>query len=482
MREKLPRVEEAFIRKKGRKRKKKEVMIIMKLSLVGSSWSFLLNFIPFFFLFIFSIEGIHSSPLVDSFESCFNESDPSLNDEALFMGPKEYSRSLIRGSHKFSIDLLRYLANFESKDSSNGLLVSPFSVWSALLATYMGSKGSTESEIKTALSIQDIPKQAVGMSYQGLRLWYNLKKDSSGKNGKYSYSAANRIFINDRLSLNHCIREHFSQEVEAINFTDSLEAVHHMNEWVSNMTRGKIKQLMAKGSVNPWTQMVLANAVYFQSKWLYQFDSSATEQRHFQVTPSESMQIPFMVQTANLMIGTSDKLKLQVLDLPYADSQFSMLILLPDPSRGIDGLVRILSPQDIYELVGEMYEDEVQLSLPKFKMEQEFDLAGPLYSMGIKNLFDPRFADLSGFFQSNSPHGNGTEEKGVTVNSVVHKTLIKVDEEGTEAAAATAFLMARSGRPAFPTKFIADRPFLFIIRDTATNVILFIGVVRRPGL
>ena len=458
----------------------------MKLSLVGSSWSLLLNLIPFFFLISFPIEGIHSSPLVDSFESCFNESDPSFNDEALFMGPKEYSRSLIRGSHKFSIDLLRYLANFESKDSSNGLLVSPFSVWSALLATYMGSRGSTESEIKTALSIQDIPKQAVGMSYQGLRLWYNLKKDSSGKNGKYSYSAANRIFINDKLSLNHCIRDHFSQEVEAINFSESLHAVEHMNGWVSNMTRGKIRQLISKGSVNPWTQMVVANAVYFQSKWLYRFDSSSTEQRHFQVTPSETMQIPFMVQTANLMIGTSDKLKVQVLDLPYADSQFSMLILLPDPSRGIDGLIRVLSPQHIYELVGEMYDDEVQVSLPKFKMEQEFDLAGPLYSMGIKNLFDPRFADLSGFFEPKSHNGNGTDdssvEKGVTINSVVHKTLIKVDEEGTEAVAATAFLMARSGRPAFPTKFTADRPFLFIIRDTATNVILFIGVVRRPGL
>lgn len=450
-------------------------------SLFGSSWSFLI-LLNFFFFLLQVFEPSHSSPLVDSFESCFNESDPSYNDEALFMGPKEYSRSLIRGSHKFSIDLLRYLANFESKDSSNGLLVSPFSVWSALLATYMGSKGSTESEIKVALSIQDIPKQAVGMSYQGLRLWYNLKREASAKNGKYSYSAANRIFINDKLSLNHCIKEHFSQEVEPINFGDSLRAVDTMNEWVSNMTRGKIKQLISKGSVNPWTQMVVANAIYFQSQWLYKFDSSATEQRHFQVTPSESMQIPFMTQTSNLMIGTSDKLKVQVLDLPYADSQFSMLFLLPDASRGIDGLIRVLTPQDIYELVGEMYDDEVEVSIPKFKMEQEFDLAGPLYSMGIKNLFDPRFSDLSGFFEPTSNNGTESVEKGVTVNSVVHKTLIKVDEEGTEAVAATAFLMARSGRPAFPTKFIADRPFLFIIRDTATNVILFMGVVRRPEL
>lgn len=215
------------------------------------------------------------------------------------------------------------------------------------------------------------------------------------------------------------------------------------------------------------------------------------------MNPAESIEATFMTQTGNFMYGVSERLKATIIDMPYANQQFSMLIFLPETSRGVDGLIRVMQPSDIYDVVSNMYDDEVEVTLPKFKMEQEFDLAGPLYSMGIKSLFDPRFADLSGFFEpekqqpetsSNVTSGNVTykpsssnNQKGVTINTIIHKSMITVDEEGTEAAAATAFLIARSGRPAYPTKFLVDRPFLFMIRDTATNVILFIGVVRRPS-
>jgi len=222
---------------------------------------------------------------------------------------------------------------------------------------------------------------------------------------------------------------------------------------------------------------VIANGVYFQSEWLYKFKPSPINIT-FHVNPSESRELKFMTQTGNFMYGVSERLRCTALDLPYANQQFSMLILLPEMAQGVDRLIKMIQPGDIYEILNNMYDDEIRVSLPKFKMEQEFDLAGPLYSMGIKKMFDPRFADLSGFFA----HTNDTEgQKGVTVSTVIHKAMITVDENGTEAAAATAFLMARSGRPAFPTQFVADRPFLFFIRDTATNIILFVGAVRRPN-
>jgi len=154
-----------------------------------------------------------------------------------------------------------------------------------------------------------------------------------------------------------------------------------------------------------------------------------------------------------------------------------MMIILPEIHRGVDALVRGLQPEDIYNIINNgLYYDDVEVWLPKFKMEQEFDLAGPLFSMGVKKLFDPRFADLSAFFTNDTKFDNG-----VTVNNIVHKTAIEVNEEGTEAAAATAIVMSRSGRPLFPTKFVANRPFVFLLRDTATNVILFTGIVRRPN-
>ncbi|KAI1303040.1 Serpin B6 [Halotydeus destructor] len=414
----------------------------------------------------------------DPFEQCFAESKSS-NENNLALGPQEHSMTLIKGSHKFSLDLLKSLSNFESKDTSDGLLISPFSVWSALIATYMGARGDTEKEIRRVLEIEDIPKQSVGMAYQGLQYWYRRKNSSTSHNRKFSYAAANRIFISDKLQLNNCIKEHFTNEVESMNFAEPVNAADTINKWVSQLTMGKIKQLISPGGLSPWTQIIVANAVYFHSQWLYKFDGAKNERKDFHVSPSETMEATYMTQTGNFMYGISEKLGATIIDLPYANQQFSMVVILPDNSRGVDRVIKTLRADDLHELLNNMFEDELLVSMPKFKMEQEFDLAGPLYSMGVKKLFDPRYADVGGFF--NATIANYSAQKGATINSVIHKASITVNEEGTEAAAATAFLMARSGRPAFPTRFIADRPFLYIIRDTATNVILFIGAVRRPN-
>lgn len=418
----------------------------------------------------------------DSLEACYSQSNASStapNGNDLSVSSKEYSRTLIQGSHKFSFDILKFLSNFESKDTSEGILVSPFSVWSALVVMYMGSRGETESEIRSALQLSSVPKHSVGMAYQGLKLWYQLKQNSSdivATNRKYAYSAANRIFVNKQYNINSCIKSNFPTEVEAMNFAEPDASIASINAWAERLTRGKIKHLMAPGTVTPWTQIVIANAVYFRSQWMVQFDQANSVLDEFHVNPVESMNVTFMKQTGSFMYGISETLGATALDLPYADQQFSMLILLPETSTGVDSLLKSLQPNDIYDLVSHMYSDEVEVSLPKFKLEQEFDLAGPLFSLGVKKIFDPRYADLSGFFANASLF-----DASLTVNSVIHKTAITVNEEGTEAAAATAFVVSRSGRPLFPTKFIVNRPFIFLIRDTATNVILFTGVVRRPN-
>jgi len=396
---------------------------------------------------------------------------------------KQISQSLIRGSHQFSLDILRFLSNFESKDSSEGIVISPFSVWSSLIVVYMGAKGETSSEIKAALRLAGIPKGTIGSAYEGLRLWYNLKSNASEssvfKNRKFAYSAANRIFVHKDLKISRCITDNFPTEVDSsldfVNKADS--AMDSINSWVESLTRGKIKHLLSPGMITPWTQLIVTNGVYFRSQWLSQFDPSENVVKEFVVSPVEAMNVTFMRQTSGFMYGTSEKLGAQILDLPYADQQFSMMIILPEIHRGVDALVRGLQPEDIYNIINNsLYYDDVEVWLPKFKMEQEFDLAGPLFSMGVKKLFDPRFADLSAFFTNDTKFDNG-----VTVNNVVQKTAIEVNEEGTEAAAATAIVMSRSGRPLFPTKFVANRPFVFLLRDTATNVILFTGIVRRPN-
>ena len=410
---------------------------------------------------------------------CFVEPDQSLNENALSLGPQDITRILIEGSHSFSFDLVKALSKFELKEASPGILVSPSSIWSSLIITYLGANGDTDSEIKSVLRIKKLSKTAVARAVQGLKFWGDLKKNMSKSNQlseKSTYSLANKIFFNDDLRLNECIEGFFNGDVEKMDFTNKpSESIERINNWVKDQTQGKIVDLIPNGAINPWSKMILANAVYFNSKWMNQFQKENTKLQTFYISPTDEIQVEMMTQTGTFMYGISERLQVTALEMSYANPDYSMIILLPEPSRGLDTLIRTIKPNDLYELVSNMYDDEIFVSLPKFKIEQHFELAGPLYSMGIRKLFDPRFVDLSGFFANL----NDTKQP-IAVNSVIHKTFINVDEEGTEAAAASALMFGRSGRPVFPTQFIANRPFMYLIRDTQTNFILFMGTVKRP--
>lgn len=230
--------------------------------------------------------------------------------------------------------------------------------------------------------------------------------------------------------------------------------------------------MLTPASVTSMTQLLMVNAVYFKSFWAQQFDPKNTNKEPFFVSPTEVMEANMMsMESISVMFGISEELKSIAVDIPYSNPDYSMLIILPAENNSLDSLIRDLSLSRLQNLLENMYDDEVKLKLPRFKFEQEFDLAGTLFSMGITKLFDPRVSNLSAILK------NSTK---VRLNSVVHKSFITVNEEGTEAAAATAHIYARSGRPAFPTEFIANRPFLYMIRDVSSNLILFLGTVRRP--
>jgi len=380
---------------------------------------------------------------------------------------------MIQGSHRFSLDLLKFLVNFENKDTSEGVMISPFSIWSSLIVLYMGSKGDTEKQLKTALRLTDIPKTSIGSGYQGLRLWYSMKAANYSGNSKYAYSVANKIFVRKGLDLDPCMSGNFASDIEPINFSDPTNSISSINAWVERMTRGKIKDFLSYGSLSPFSKLVIANAVYFKSQWMVPFDESDSYDGEFMVNPVETMNVTFMKQTGSFSFGVNERLGVTVVELPYATSAFSMIVLIPEVSRGVDSLMKLISVEDLRELTSSLFmEDGIQIHLPKFKMEQQFELGGALFSMGVKDVFDPRTSNLTGFFG---------DSEAVTVDTMVHKTMIQVNEEGTEAAAVTGIMMSRSGRPAFPTQIVVNRPFIFIIKDTATNVILFNGIVRRPN-
>lgn len=423
-------------------------------------------------------------------KNCFTENDQQLSDNKVStLSPSELSQILIEGSHSFAFDLLKALHKFEAKDNSTGLLLSPSSVWSALLITYMAAKGETETELQSKLRLKGIPKSSVGMAYQGLRLWNDLKRNvskmSESMSEKTVLRQANRIFLNNSTKLNPCFEEYFDTDITQMDFSSNpTKSVEEINDWVRDETNGKITDLIPNGAINPWTKMIITNAVYFQSKWLQQFNKELTTNASFFVSPTDELPVQLMTAETTLMYGLSERLQATAIELPYANPDYSMLVILPDIGRGLDSMITTMTPSDLYDLVADMYDDEVTVQLPKFKVRQTFELAGPLYSVGIRSLFDPRFADLSSLFDAVSNDSLDSEVKksgdGFALNSVVHRSYIAVDEEGTEAAAATAMVYARSGRPVFKTQFVANRPFLYLIRDISTNFILFLGTVRKP--
>lgn len=316
------------------------------------------------------------------------------------------------------------------------------------------------------------------MAFNGIQMWQKLKGTSNNNSTKKTYfTDVNKIFVSDRLKINACFQAIFPSIIEKMNFASQPEkALLSINEWVKNQTHSKIVDLLPSGSINFGTKLVAANAVYFKSDWFYSFQVSKTTKDKFYVSPEEVIQVDMMSMTEskNLLYGISESLQATAVELPYSNQEHSMVIILPSAERGLDALLRDLTVQNLQELLNSMVDDDVNVVLPKFKAEQEFELAGPLYSIGFKKMLDSRYVDLSVIF------ADERDRNMTALNSVLHKSYVEVNEEGTEAASATALIFARSGRPLFPTQFVVNSPFLYIILEKSTNMIFFLGTVRRP--
>lgn len=418
---------------------------------------------------------------------CFNPNATATTDA--LSNIDDVSKILLDGSKFFAIKMLQTLNLFEPKSISKGLIFSPSSIWSTLMVTYLGSEGETEQELMNKLKLQQLSKSSVALAYKSIKWWKELKslKIVTNKTDNTLVSSANKLYIDDHLDINDCFKTVFADEIEMKSFSSRpTQCLEEINNWVSDQTKGKINNLLVPGSITPMTKIMIVNAIYFKSFWAQQFDSTKTRKHKFYVSLAEEMNTEMMIMdSASVTYGISEELRASAVEIPYSNPDFSMVIILPDETRSLDSLIRELSLVKLQELLDNMYDDEVTLMIPKFKSEQELELAGALFSLGIRKLFDPRYVNLSLIFNSSINHNHNNQNNDgykIALDSVIHKSYISVNEEGTEAAAATAMIFARSGRPAFPTQFIANRPFLYMIRDVSTNLILFLGTVRRPSM
>ena len=373
-------------------------------------------------------------------------------------------KSVVSGNTAFAVDLYRHLKKIEGN-----LFLSPYSISVALAMTYAGARGNTETQMAQVLHFAPGQEQ-LHATFAALETRLN----SIQKAGHIRLSVANSLwpqkrypFLQEYLAL---MRECYGVVIILVDYTTEAETARKMiNEWVETRTENKITELIKPGILDPLTRLVLVNAIYFKGNWASKFDAEVTDDAPFWVTATNNISVPMMNQTRKLLYAQADGI--QILELPYAGNDLSMIVLLPKKVDGLAELQETLTPERLEKWTSNLEETEVVVFLPRFKMTSEFRLDATLASMGMPDAFDYLKANFAGM---------DSKPDWLYIAVVLHKAFVDVNEEGTEAAAATAVVMKGRGFPQPPVVFRADHPFLFLIRDNVTRSMLFFGRVVKP--
>ena len=275
------------------------------------------------------------------------------------------------------------------------------------------------------------------------------------------------------------LAESYGAGVRPMDFREAPEGSRvTTNDWVAERTEDRIKDLIPEGAVDRYTRMVLTNAIYFNAAWQYPFEESSTALRPFHLLDGSSIDVPMMRTTARF--GYAKGEGYQAVDLPYDGTELSMTILLPDAGHFRE-FEESVDAALVSRVLGDVQGKLVALTIPKFEFESQFRLAETLKTMGMPNAFDDKLSDFS------SMNGNSCfagDDPCLYIKDVIHKAFVSVGEAGTEAAAATAVMMAvptSAGPPPQPIRVTVDRPFIFLIRDRTTDAILFVGRIEDLG-
>ncbi|KAJ6664471.1 hypothetical protein lerEdw1_007128 [Lerista edwardsae] len=297
---------------------------------------------------------------------------------------------------------------------------------------------------------------------------------------KYLLRLANWLFgemsYDFLASFTDSCQKFYHANLEKLNFcAKAEESRKHINAWVEEKTEGKIQDLLAPGLINSLTKLILVNAIYFKGNWADQFCKDHTKEKPFKISKNETKMVQMMYKKAKFNMAYTSDHHTKILEVPYVDNELSMIILLPDEiednSTGLEKLEREMTYEKLMDWINPEMMDltEVELSLPKFKLEEKYDLKPVLRSLGMTEAFDKGKADFSGM----------SSNKDLFLSEVVHKSFVEVNEEGTEAAAATAAIIVPKCF-IFAPRFTVDHPFLFFIRHNKTKSILFYGRFCAP--
>ena len=378
-----------------------------------------------------------------------------------YLAGSEDMEATVRGNNAFAFDLYSVVSS-----RGGNLFISPYSISSALAMTYVGARADTAAQMAHVLHY-DLAPDRLHKSFSELSRLFN----AGGKS--YRLSVANALwsqvgfkFLPEYVSITEKYYDAGLKEVDFVYHTE--EARLTINRWVEGKTENKIVDLIGPNVLDPLTRLVLTNAIYFKGQWEKQFRPEQTKEAPFYLSAENQVAVPFMHQTGTFRYA--EAANAQVLELPYSGNELAMTILLPKPDSSVSELEAAIQADGIESILTELFPDRVSVSIPRFKFEAELSLSGYLQQLGMTDAFDENTADFSGI-----------SDTFLYITHVLHKAFIEVNEEGTEAAAATAVVMGtKSIQVDPPREFMADRPFLFLIRDLRTGSILFMGRMANP--
>lgn len=388
------------------------------------------------------------------------------------------ANTVIASNSEFAFDLYAKLKDDPNAQKPDGnLFFSPYSISTALAMTYAGAgtRGQTQEQMERVLHFY-YPLQRIhcAMLQQRLHEALGLLQNQLNKDKEVGYelNVANALwgqkgegFLPEFLELTKKYYGAGPREVDFVRQTEKARKT--INAWVEKQTKDKIKELIKKGILGRDTVLVLTNAIYFKGDWAIQFDREKTKDAPFMISADKKVNVPMMYLKENFKYW-ADK-DLQVIELPYKGEHLSMIVLLPREVDSLSELEKKLTLENLNSWLQKLRKQEVMVYLPRFKMTWGvFELNGILKDMGMKDAFSGK-ADFSAM----------TGRRDLFISNVLHKAFVEVNEEGTEAVAATAVIMERIAMSIEPV-FRADHPFVFIIKDNRSGSILFMGRVSNP--
>ncbi len=391
-----------------------------------------------------------------SFIACKKENPLPEKVELKHLNLDNAGKMTVLANNDFAINLYKKT----TLNTSENIMVSPLSVSLALGMTYNGSAGTTKTEMEQALCLNGLTPQDINSSFKVLSDYLQTVDPT------VTMKIANSIWYRNDFSVLQNFQDlnsqYYNALIKSVDFSDPATKAL-INQWVADNTNNKILKIV--DNINPNDVMFLINAVYFFGNWTYQFDPAKTDQETFTMSNGTAKTVDMMEIKSNFMYSNNNLM--QIVELPYGGERYSMLFMKPDPNYNCDDIINAFSTSNLNTWIDGMnLVEDMTVKLPKFKFEYEKKLNDILADMGMPEAFT-----------SNADFTNINAAGNLFISRVKHKTFIDVNEKGTEAAAVTSVGISFTS---MPEAFVADEPFLFIIREKESNALIFMGKVEEP--